>query len=516
MGTLFVFNHSTYACRASRDMKHSFYIHFGKKPQIQSYGDTNNSTILPQTIDNCNQNAGKFIMLTKGVFSPTLVSDVADISLDGQIPSNNICKIQNPIFLKPLNFEDKRSLVKKQHDFLNKCTFISVAELNHRPLRYNQNQKFCKITKTGESMAQMEGDFCFLNISPNYNLAVTLSIKPECISAEKYKEFNLPFGDLEASLNTYVVADASGMSTDADPIGSSRYRMTFQPPKSIVPLADDNGEFGPKFPLTYMAEVNMGDLQFKPSGNQRFTLDMYMSVDNMGKTQCSKEGFCSSPTSFNIPVAASVELFQTNKINGKRLKKYVAGWTMANTAQGSWKGLVRMPQQIIENYGLKKGKQLQMVVTMMDPFEDYYLYIAQAQQFLINLKGMNGVVGLDSLPTLQSLTNLVGIPSLAGLPTITSKDLNSSIDDSIAYFKKLGHTRSWPTYYSKLCDPSHAKCYQAGKQKFWNRFVTDFTLGDIDSTGAFSLKDVHLIKETPDHVVMSSQLSSLPRYTCEM
>lgn len=501
----------TFACRASRDLKHSFTINFEETPAIRVYGEGTGSTILPQTIDKCTESAGQFLMLSKGIYMPTLVSDVADISLDGEIPSDNICKIENPLFAKPLSHDQKKDLVRRQHRFLKECGFISVAELSGRPLRYNARQQFCKITNMGPSIAKLEGDYCFLQINPSYNLAITLGINPECATPEKMRSLGLEFGDIEATLNSYVTGDASGMSTDVDPIGSSRYRFTLQAPQNLIELSEDMGPEAPRFPTTYKAEMNMGDLQFRPSGEDRVDLDMYLSVDNMDSPSC-KDGLCTGPSSYNIPVAAEVEIYRLPPAGKPQL---VDGWTTGTIAQGSWKGLMRLPQQTIDGLYMKKGEQYKVVVTMIDPYDDFYIFLTRAEQFLVDLKGANGVAGLDSIPSLVALTNLAGMPDLVGLPSITTSDLNSDLEQSLGFFKKLGATRLWPTYYSRLCDPTHGKCFEAGKQKFWNRFTTHFTVGDLSPNNIYNLSDIRVTKESPQQVIMNKAVKTLPRYSCE-
>lgn len=510
-GTLLLGAGEAFACRASRDLKHNFVVNFEEEPSIRVYGDGTGSTLLPQTIDKCTESAGQFLMLSKGIYMPTLVSDVADISLDGEIPKDNICRIENPLFAWPLVHDQKQDLVRRQHRFLKECGFITVAELNGRPLRYNARQQFCKVTNRGPSMVQLEGDYCFLQINPSYNLAITLGLNPSCATPERMKELGLEFGDIEATLNSYVTGDASGMSTEVDPIGSSRYRFTLQSPQNLIKLSEDLGPEAPRFPDTYNAEMNMGDLQFRPSGEERMDLDMYLSVDNMSPLQC-QGGLCTSPSSYNIPVAAEVEIFH---LDARGKAQFVDGWATATLAQGSWKGLIRLPQQSIDGLSMKAGERYRVVVTMVDPHDDFYIYLTRAEQFLIDLKGANGVAGLDDIPSLQALRNLTGTPDLAGLPSITSNDLNSEIESSLSYFKKLGATRLWPNHYSRLCDPSHGVCFEAGKQKFWNRFTTEFTVGGMNSSNLVDLKEIRVIKESPKGIVMSKTVQTLPRYSCE-
>lgn len=510
-GVLLLMAGEVFACRTSRDIKHSFVIDFTQAPVIRPYGDGTNSTILPQMVEKCTESAGKYLMLSKGVFMPTQVSDVADIFLDGDIPTPNLCRIENPIFAKGVDFDQKKSLVLRQQKFLKQCTFISVAELNGRPLRYKHEQERCKVTNQGASIVQLEGDYCFLNINPSYNLAVTLGVKPECLHIDTMKELGLEFGDIEAALNTYVTGDDTGLSTEVDPIGSSRYRYTFQAQESMLKLSEDMGPEAPRFPDTYNAELNMGDLQFAPAGDQRLDLNMYLSVDNFHNSVC-KNGLCVNPSNYNIPVAAEVEIF---KIEQSGKQTFVDGWSTGGIAQGSWQGLMRFPQQSIDGASFEKGQAYKVIVTMIDPFEDFYIFLNRAEQLLVDLKGVNGVAGLDTIPSLNSLHLLPHLPNLLGLPNITSNDINGDLATSLAFFKQLGATRLWPAFYGNLCDPSHGQCFQASKQKFWNRFTTTFTVGDLDDQGTYKLENIRLVKESPNKVIMDKKIKSLPRYTCE-
>ncbi len=511
VGVLLTSAGEVFACRASRDMAHNFVVTFGKKPAINVYGTGDSSTLLPQSIDKCDQEAGNYLMFSKGVFMPSIVSDVADVSLDGKIPDNNKCRIENALFNKDWNLDQKKSLVQKQHAFLSKCAFITVADMTGRPLRYRNNQKFCKITAQGPSAARLEGDYCFLQINPSYNLAITMGLKPECANEEVLRELQLDYGDIEATLNSYIAGDDSGLSTDLTPIGAGKYRFTLQAPEEMTPLSEDLGTESPRFPSTYSVNINPGQLKFSPAGEERITLDMYLSVDNTPGNECKNKP-CAHPSNYNVPVAAEVEIFRRMS-NGKY--QSIDGWPIGGIAQGNWRGLFRLPQKTIDGIDFKKGERYKMVVTMIDPYDDYYLFIAQSTQFLIDITGANGVAGLDSIPSLSPLMSIAGLPPITGLPSLASQDLNQDIQISLKYFKRLGMTRLWPTYFSTLCDPSHEKCYAAGKQKFWNKFTTEFEVGDLNDENVFELSGVRVLKESPGSVILNKELSDFPTYTCE-
>lgn len=511
MGVSLLTAGEVFACRASRDFKHNFMITFGKEAGIHAYGTGEGSTILPQAIDKCTEEAGNYLMFSKGVFMPSLVSDVADISLDGDLPDNNKCRIENALFNKEWDLDQKKSLVRRQHAFLNKCAFINVAEMTGRPLRYRAQQKYCTVTTLGPSLVRLEGDYCFLQINPSYNLAISMGIKPECANVDVLRELNLDYGDIEATLNSYIAGDDSGASSELTPIGSSKYRFTLQAPEDLIPLSEDLGTESPRFPSIYSVNINPGELKFAPAGEERVSLDMYLSVDNTPTVIC-KESPCAHPSTFNVPIAAEVEIFK--KLSNGRFQS-IDGWPIGGIAQGNWRGLFRLPQQVIDGIGFKKGERYKVVVTMIDPYDDYYLYVARATQFLIDLRGANGVAGLDSIPSLSPLTSLAGLPPMTGLPSLSSADLNQDIEISLRYFRRLGATRLWPTYYSTLCDPSHGACFPAGKQKFWNRFTTEFDIGDLNDEGVFGLSNITVLKESSKSVVMNKGLKSFPSYTCE-
>ncbi len=498
------------ACRASRDLKHNFFVTYENQTAIKPFGDGPGSTILPQAIDQCRTSAGKYLMFSKGVFLPGIVSDVADISFDGVLQPET-CRIENPLFSQDMKIDQRKSLVAENHKFLSQCTFIDVAEMNGRQLVYENQQKSCKVTEIAKGIIRLEGDYCFLSINPNYLLSVQMGIKPECANPEKLKSLGITLRDIEASMNTYVTGDATGLSTDVDPIGSSRYRFSLQPHSKMTPLSEDLSEDDPRFPSTYSVEVNMGNLTITQVSEQRLALDLSLSVEQVTKKVCY-DGLCTAPAEYGVPVVADVEIYDVTK-SGTRT--FVDEWMVGGVVVGGWKGLFRTQQHFIDEHVFIPGKRYEMVVTMYDPYEDFQVYLKRAEQFLIDLRSANGVAGLDQIEPLSPLGQLIGLPYMSGLPGINSSDINGDMERVLRFFKKLGSDRQWPVFYSQLCDPSHGTCYQAGKRKFWNKLTTRFGVEKVDSTGVQKLVNVNVSKQSPDKSIYSKNVPALPKYTCE-
>lgn len=504
-----VYSSENWACKMSRDPKNNFFIDYVRS-YIGNYGD-GNASILPSSINECRLNAGKYLMLSSGVRIPARSSDVSEISFDGQMAENS-CRVENSLFANMPTYDQRKFDVQEQHRFLRTCTFIDVADTTGRPVRFKENQSSCQLTVISPGVVRMKGNFCFLQIDPSYNLSVTLGIDDNCAKEQFLKENNIAIRDYEVSLNSYVVGDDTGQSTDIDAIGSRRYRLTIQPDEKILKLSDDLGQESPRFPTEYSAEIHIGNIEIAPMISNRSMINLSYSVANRAQPKCS-DGLCSNIANYHIPIVSDVNIYEIAQNNKKIL---IDSWMTAGVAEANWQGILKSTQHPVDDFVFEIGKTYTIISDFVDPYDDYQLYLKYTQQMLIDLKGANGVAGLEQLSPLLPLDELEGIPNMNGLPAMTSTDLNTDLDRALKFFKMLGSDRNWPIYYEKVCSPEILSCVQSGKAKYWLKLTTTFTVtGKDPNSNKLILSNFRLRKETPQHLFYDKNIDGLPKYLCQ-
>lgn len=498
------------ACRMSRDAKSNYFINLDSG-KVGMFGTGEVQVIAPTVIERCQPSAGKYLMLTLGLRTQGLVSDVSDISFDGRLAQDN-CSISNSLLAQEQTFAEKKGYFEQQFKLLRTCTQMQITELEGKRLDFKTDQVQCKMT-IKDGVITAEGNYCFIRIQPNNRISVATIIKPECTKPEFLKAHGLNPMDLEALFNAYVVGDDSGNSSDVDPLGSSRIRLSVSPmAASGIPLSDDFEGQQPKFPTDYTPDIHMGNVNFRPIGENRVSADLSLLVDTRTKKSCS-DGLCTSAGDYNTPVVGEVELFQVD--SSKR--SFIQSWWFAGIAQSRWQGLLRGIQQNIDEVTFKPGQKYQLDVTFVDPYDDYDMFISGMKQLVIDLKQVQGTAGLDVITPIASLQSLIGLPIVGGLPGIKSADLN--LDDEVkrilAALKALTQERQWPIYYHQICDSSVSTCIRSGKAKYFLKVSTEFELGALNDENIFTLKNIKVKKDSPRFASYSKTVSELPSVKCD-
>ncbi|QDK37259.1 hypothetical protein [Bdellovibrio sp. NC01] len=496
-------------CKMSRDPKMNFAIST-ETQSITGFGEAADTPQAPSVIERCQTDSGKYLMFSLGVRRPTLNSDVADVSFDGQLIDTK-CSVANSFLKDQPDYQERAQVIDKQYKALRACTFLQIYDLDNKPIDFTPSQDHCQISRQQNGTLKMEGDYCFLRIRPNNRFAVTTIIKDECRNAAYMSAHGIEPQDIEASLNAYVVGDASGISTDVDPIGATKTRIYIAPHSKLLKLSEDFGAETPRFPTEFNADVHMGELKIR-GANETFTVDMSLLVDNRSKKSCYN-GMCASPSDFDVPVVGEVEL---SEVRRDGTLNYMDSWWHAGLANPRWMGLMKSGPHILNETELKPGMRYHMTVTFVDPLEDFTLFTKDIQQMVIDLKTLQGTAGLDVITPLASLGNLTGLVGLDNLPSMSSPNMDTEMERILKTLEKLGKDRNWPSYFDDICNSSRASCVKAGKSKFYSKLSVEFTIGELDpNEGIWTLKDYVVKRESPVFGNYTTRPEALPTVTCE-
>jgi hypothetical protein len=495
-------------CKMSRDPKFNYYI----SPENQTVGmftEGGNLNQSPTVVERCQSDAGSFLMVSLGVRRPGLNSDTSDVSFDGKL-SDSQCRINNSFSRNPISFLETAGLVRDQHRILRTCTYLQIYDLDGRPLNFKNVSPSCRITTLDNNIVRAEGDYCFFRLQAASRFAISAIVKPECRDPDFLKANHINPQDIEASLNTYVTGDDTGMSSDVTPIGATKVRLYIAPYSNHLNLSDDFGPDVPRFPSDYGAEIHMGGMKIRGSlGN--YVMDMSLQVDNIMQRTC-KNGFCTSPADFDIPVVGEVEL---NEVKAGGKMNYIDGWWHAGLVPARWQGLLRTAQHNLNEVEFKPGRRYSMTVTFIDPYEDFALFRKGMQQLLIDLRGVQGTAGIDSIQPLSSLGELIGLPNLENLPTLSSPDMSAELGRIIETLQRMGQDRQWPYYYDRICDSRRASCIVAGKQKYFLKLTTEFTVdGQDDDNMELRVRDIVVKRDSPKFENYTRRVQELPGVVC--
>lgn len=494
------------ACKMSRSAKANYFVSTETGTR-GTFGQGSESPDLPTVIERCQEDSGQFLMFSLGVRRPDMYSDSADISFTGQI-SDSQCSISHSPFKTAPTFSEKQDMMAAQYRALRTCMYVEFYDLDNRPLDYDPNQARCKMTKTDHGTVIAEGDFCFVRIRPNNRFALHPIVKPDCTNPAFLKANDIQPQDVEAVLNAYTAGDDSGNSTDLNPLGSNQVRLYLQPSSQLLRLTEDFGNEMPRFPADYTTDLHMGSMKIR--GNDgNYVVELNLLADNRNPQTC-RGGVCTSPGDFETPVVGEVEL---NRINGGR-QEFVDSWWHAGFIPARWQGAVKSMTHNLNDVDLKTGDRYSMTVTFVDPYDDFTLFLKGMEQFVIDLRQMEGTAGIDSLNSIPALPGLLGLPELDSLPGLSSPDMTVELDRVLRTIQKLGQDRQWPAYYDRVCDSRLATCMKAGSKKYFLKLTTEFTVGPRQNAFELNLKDVVVKRESPTFETYTKKITEFSKVVC--
>ncbi len=475
-----------FACTMTKDARLNYFSAYETGVQ-RIFIEGNIRAQRPSLVDRCQASAGRFLMLTLALRSTKINSDVRDKSHDGQLVDDG-CRLRDAPLAADPGFEARKSFFGEQFRTLRACTRVQVTELNGRPLVYPEDQKTCRVKRLGPDKIELEGDLCFLEILPYYNLAVATAQVEGCARRETLRAGGLHPKDIDASLDVYVAADASGLSTDLDQIGSTRVRYSLLPGSDLLSLSDDLGTEAPRWPSVYTTELHQGPISLRPLGEGRTQLNLGLIGANEMATRC-QAGLCTSPADFFQTVAGEVE-FAEILPSGKR--EFLDTWSYGNSIAPRWRGVLRGHTHILEGLDLRPGRRYEVSVDVIDPTEDYQIFLSGVQQMLIDLKSVLGTAGLDVIAPLNVISDLVPLQAIAALPQLSGGDIETELQKAIERLYNFTPPQHWPPYYESVCEASSGRCRVTGKDKSLLKLTTSFRVRGVGDDGTYQLDDFRM------------------------
>lgn len=498
-------------CQMSKDYKFNFFTDFAEN-NIGMFS-VNGDRLPPTVVENCKGASGKYLAFGLGLKQPYLTSDTSDVSFDGTIRPE-ICSIKNePTPLMP--FIDKQTHFAKQFQTLRACTSFEITQLDNRPINFTADQKFCKITKLPNGKLAAKGDFCYLRITPDLRVALSIVMNADCAKREFLEKEGLQPGDMEALLQAYVVESEDSMVTE-NMIGTTKVRVSILPTDKLMSINPDLGPESARFPTTFSADVNMGDIKLRDDSTEqeaRSFVDLSVFADNRSGRNCIGT-LCAGSGDYEVPLAAQAELFEVVGNQRTTVDSWYAGNAIDPFVKAQWQGLFRMGRYTIEGYQLKPGTRYEMVMTFFNPYDDYLMLVKHYEQILIDLTLLNGTAGKDAIQPISSLRGLLGLPELKSLPVLGAGEINIELEKVRQFFNKLGSNSAFPPYYDKAC--KGANCVNLNKIGHFLKLKTQFNLGPINEDDrSYTLTNVTVSKESPLYTGYNKSVPALPELECK-
>jgi hypothetical protein len=407
-------------------------------------------------------------------------------------------------------YDEKLSVFEKQYQLLRSCTFYDIVDIDDNEIGLPESQPAAKIEILGKNHIRAEGDFLYLKARPSNRFAIGIGLKKECTRASSVKAAGLEPGDLQALLNTYLAGDASGSTTDLTSIGSTRVRLVLTAGSELMNVsALDEPSHVPSWPSACKANVEFGTVTIKPENDARSRIDFTPLVDNFGARKC-RGGICSSENSFQIPVSGLIELTDLNGIR----RKVIDSWFFGASAPGQYQGFLDSVSKYLDPGLISVGKRYSIVMTMVDPYEDFILFKSGLSQMMVDLTGLGSVAGLDVMQAFGGLASVTGMRSLIGLSGMAGPDAGQFIQAAINDLETFKGPQNWPPFYEKTCLGKTGACFSRGQVKYVKKIGAEFTIGELKQDRSYQLENMRVFSMDPINGYIQRMNTAAPFVDC--
>lgn len=502
-------------CKMSRGLRYNFFL----SPESKTAGafGVQADRLPPTVISQCRGAGGKVLGFGLGLRIPFVTSDTSNISFDGDY-KKELCQVKNSPVNNLLGFDEKNRTVQSQFRLMRTCSYLEITHLDNRELNFNSDQKFCKMERLHNGKVIARGDFCYLQISPDLNIAVSVALEPKCLDQSFLDENGIKPQDIDTVLQAFVVEDETSIVTN-NLIGSSRVRLTLMPSSKSIALTKDVGPEQPAFPEIFAADLHMGAISIRDSSGEdvkRTQFELSVFADSRTQEACTFNSTCVAPTDFQMPLVAEVEF---SELKG-RTKLFLDGWYAGNTLdpmlKSNWQGLFRLGRKMSEGVQLEVGKTYELKLNFYNPYDDFMMLVRGYEHILVDLTGLNGTAGLDAITPINSLRSLLGLPEMPPMPQIGRSDIEQELEKVRQVLSQISHMSVFPPFYKKMCDPSLATCVNANSTSKMLTLTAEFTVKGVNqATGEFILSNANIRRESPLLKAYSLMNMALPEMVCQ-
>ena len=495
------------ACMASHDPRVNYFISY-EKPHAGLFADgVAIRDVHPTIVDQCQDSAGQFLMVSLALRTQKANGMTADINLDTHYRDDS-CTILNNPFPTSLSYDDKNKVFQNQYQILRSCAYLDIVEIDGNPIGLPDSQPASQVSVLSPDHIRVTGDFAYLMINSNSRFAIGMGLNQNCTQLSQIKALGLQPGDVSALLNTYIAGDASGMTTDVTPIGSTRIRLAMTAGSDLMGVSSlKDPEDVPSWPTIYKTNVEFGSVSVATQVDGSTKIDLIPIVDNTTPLKCSASGLCSSENSFQQPVSGLVELIDLSG-NGR---KVVDSWYFGASAPAQYQGLLTSVSRYVDPGLVVPGKRYAIEMTMADPHEDFTLFRNGLTQMLVDLTNTGTVAGLDSTGSIGGVSTLPGMGSFNGLGDV-SPDTSNPMGDELDQLDGFQGPQSWPPYFNQTC--TGGACFAVGKYKFSKKIGAEFTIGDVQPDQSYSLSGVKIYTADPVNGYKVRTNPAFPRISC--
>lgn len=426
----------------------------------------------------------------------------------------NYCELKGTTFAVK-SFEERQKDFQKKLNFNNKCLLRRVHHISRYPLRFQKNQKYCKLTRINDREYYLQGGLCFFMIFPDSQFVFSYEMNQKCLDRNYLIQNNISPMEVKSYTTYNVVANPSGNTDDFTLLGSRSVHARLDPTEGMGDLTDANGMKYPTYFQDYEVPVHdLSNIELREDENNgQAYIKATMLVNNNCKQEiCDGKGLCTNRCNFQRPF---VSQFILSELTGRRKPYYLHSWYEGGVTPPNWQGAISTDFRQLDGIKFKTGHRYQVDVKFRDPKNDFIMLARGRNPLFRTIPGLDSTSFAKALtagiPSIDDLGLLIDIPTIDGLGDIDEGRDIGSLNSSISY---LTQNSMWPPYYRDVCKSGNPLCVSSGR-KTWLEYSVSFIVGDFDAdTQRYKIKNIKVNQKSNLFGNKSRPVSRFPKVEC--
>ena len=423
-------------------------------------------------IPNCKKEYSNYLMIGTGVKHVPKNPGIATTALEDNITPYHCSykNLQTPF--EAMSGEESKQLFSKEVLTLRNCLEFKLTENGPQKIIFDEIQEHCEIKKIDDFNVIIKGGKCLFKNHELAKFTLTVAGSSNCNDRDFLKENKMNPSAVDSEIVYYYTGSNDGETGYLNLLGKTRLQINIQAGSELIPLTDDMGTSTPTLPESWVfPTLNIGEITFKKR-KERTSINIPFLIENLCKKSC-KDGVCTSPCDYALPLGAQVSLYSTNKRNKYEI---VDEWYQGAKIPANWQGSLASFQSNhrINNESLEitEGSRFKLEISFGDPKYNFNMLTRGLRSILGSFSRSmpsmdNGMIHNIPMITMPGLGGRNSIPTYQDLPNIGNGQLLSEnfSRDQFHDMRELIQYDLFVPYYNKVCNKELTKCVSANIEK---------------------------------------------------
>jgi len=447
------------------------------------------------------QNA-KFLIVSSGIEEPQMrgINISRNVYLADYDHGKSSCKIKNNPFKSFGRIDEKNSFSAGKKKLFLSCLETFISNMGPGGLSYPDKQEGCVIKRLNKTIASFKGGKCVFNIRKNSHFNIWTTGNKECGNVNFLKNNGINPQEIKAGLQFATTATNDEELKGFKNIGVTYINAMIDPIDFMPKSFNDSDEKKPSWPTVwFFPDIHFSELKLTER-NDDLGLTLNLLVNNYCPKTC-KDGICTGPCFYNLPLAGEVTFFIFEKDRWEFAGSRYVGGSIPTFYEGIFKVHMKFKKW---GHEIKNNDRFKIEFNFHDPREDFLFFQRAFKRNIGRLRRIPRTFNGGGLGSTGGLGSLSGdFPEYGELGEFSrnTNNINHSFNSAIKEFEEMfSKGQDWPPFYDKICSPYMDKCTGFGELKKVATLTAEFVIDGsqserVSNTFSTGYKMVHTVNK---------------------